>query len=71
MLDYFSACATGQAEPQLNQRQFRVLLEVVHAAFISTLEASKVNLPLLRSPDLSAIIRTMLGDFKALPPVPR
>lgn len=71
MLDYFSACATGQAEPQLNHRQFRVLLEVVHAAFISTLEASKVNLPLLRSPDLGAIIRTMLGDFKALPPAPR
>ncbi len=70
MLDFFSDCARGNAKPLHSPRQFRVLLEVVHATFISTLEASKVNLPLLRSPDLDAVIRTMLGDFKALPPSP-
>ncbi len=70
MLNNFSDCAVGLAKPQHTARQFRVLLEVVHATFISTLESSKVNLPLLRSPDLDAVIRTMLGDFKALPPAP-
>ena len=52
MLRHFTETARGLAFPRVTAADARAALEIVHAAYTSTLDSLKISLPLRRSPAL-------------------
>jgi predicted dehydrogenase len=52
MLRHFTAVARGLETPRVTASDARAALEIVHAAYTSTLDSLKISLPLRRSPIL-------------------
>ena len=52
MLRHFAAAARGLTTPRVTASDSRTALEIVHAAYTSTLDNLKISLPLRRSPVL-------------------
>jgi len=52
MLRHFTEVARGLASPRVTAADARAALEIVHAAYASTLDSLKITLPLRRSPVL-------------------
>jgi len=52
MLHHFAETARGLASPRVTAADARAALEIVHAAYTSTLDSLKIALPLRRSPIL-------------------
>lgn len=52
MLRHFAATARGLIAPRVTAADARAALEIVHAAYTSTLDSLKISLPLRRSPVL-------------------
>jgi predicted dehydrogenase len=50
MLRHFAEVARGLTEPRVTAADARAALEIVHAAYTSTLDSLKISLPLRRSP---------------------
>ena len=63
LLLHFADCVQTNAVPLLSAVDARAALEIVHAAYLSTQENSKVTLPLRRSPDIIGL----LTAFRANP----
>ncbi len=57
LLTHFLGCVRGQETPHLTPADVRTAMDTVHAAYISTLENSKVVLPLHRAPDFETFFR--------------
>ncbi|HZP81262.1 MAG TPA: Gfo/Idh/MocA family oxidoreductase [Chthonomonadaceae bacterium] len=68
MLSHFADCIRTACAPQARGADARAALEIVHAAYLSTQEGSKISLPLRRSLDIRAIMRSPGAAPRPLPP---
>lgn len=59
LLRHFAACVRTGVPPLLQAADARAALEIVHAAYLSTQEDSKVSLPLRQSPDIAMLLRAI------------
>ena len=57
MLNHFADCLVGLSRPRVLPADARAAQEIVHGAYLSAFENSKVTLPLRRSPDIEAMLR--------------
>ncbi|CCW36015.1 predicted dehydrogenase [Chthonomonas calidirosea] len=67
LLQHFAACVRQQEEPEIGPHTARVVLDAVHAAYVSACEQNKVSLPLRRFPDIAALLHRFHGVRRALP----
>jgi predicted dehydrogenase len=68
LLAHFAACVLSGATPAMTGADARAALEIVHAAYVSSAEHTKVTLPLRRSPDITGILNAFNTGPRALPP---
>jgi hypothetical protein len=68
MLAHFADCLRTACAPQARGADARAALEIVHAAYLSSQEGSKISLPLRRSLDIRAIMRSPGAAPRTLPP---
>lgn len=57
LLAHFLGCVRGAETPQADAESARRAMDVVHGAYVSTIESSKVALPLHRAPDFEMFFR--------------
>lgn len=57
LLAHFLGCVRGEETPQAGAESVSLAMDTVHGAYISTLESSKVMLPLHRAPDFEVFFR--------------
>jgi predicted dehydrogenase len=60
LLQHFADCVRGQSAPLRTGNDARLVQEVVHAAYLAAHEENKVSLPLSRSVDMNALLRSYL-----------
>ncbi len=68
LLLHFADCVQIHASPLLSCADARAALEIVHAAYLSTQENSKVTLPLRRSPDIIGLLTAFRANPSFLSP---
>jgi predicted dehydrogenase len=62
LLCHFIDCVQGADEAQFGAKEARAAQEAAHAAYLAAQEENKVSLPLRRSVDLAALLKTITGD---------
>src|SRR5262249_9459142 len=68
MLAHFAECVRTGCAPRVRGMDARAALEILHAAYLSPREGTKVSLPLRRSPEGRALPRPAPPANPALPP---
>lgn len=68
LLRHFISCVAAGETPAMTASDARAVIEIVHAAYVSTRERAKVSLPLRRTPDIGEILRAFSAAPRTLPP---